>query len=346
MKVLGLISSPTEPASRARIVQYKPHLKQFDVSLNPKAYSPLRDAEPPGWTYLVKKITSINPWRQWNVLKLASRLSIIFEQARYDVIWQNRLILPHHYFIEPKIKKPTVFDFDDAIWMIEGATSVEKAIQNSTLIFAGNHYLASYAEKYNKNVLIIPSTVDTSVLQPLEKKDAVFTLGWMGSPSNFINLEIIKEPVLQFLRKYPDSKFMIISSEAPGCFQFDNDRIVFKKWSAESENQDINDFSIGLMPLLNNEWSLGKCSYKMLQYMSCGKPVVVSPVGNNNYILNKGLIGNGATSGQDWLNAFILLKGDDDYYSVCSANARALACKDYDTLTWAKEIAKSFNSLV
>jgi glycosyltransferase involved in cell wall biosynthesis len=345
MKVLGLISSPTEPASRARIVQYEKYLKQFDVLLTPKTYYPLRDAAPPKWTYTIKKLTTINPWRQWNVLKLVTRLSIIFQQNNYDIIWQNRLILPQHYFIEPKLKKPVVFDFDDAIWMIEGAAIVEKAIQNSTMIFAGNDYLASYAAKYNKNVVVVPSTVDTSILTPLEKKIS-FTLGWIGSPSNFNNLEMIKEPVLEFLRIYSDSKLTIVSSEVPACFHFDNKRIEFKKWSAENENQDINDFSVGLMPLLNNEWSLGKCSYKMLQYMSCGKPVVVSPVGNNHHILKKSIIGKGAVSNEDWLNAFIVLKEDKDYYFECAKNARVLACSEYDTLTWSKKIAEFFHSLV
>jgi glycosyltransferase involved in cell wall biosynthesis len=45
---------------------------------------------------------------------------------------------------------------------------------------------------------------------------------------------------------------------------------------------------IGIMPLEDTAWARGKCSFKMLQYMSCGIPVVVSPVGMNLEILKMG----------------------------------------------------------
>jgi glycosyltransferase involved in cell wall biosynthesis len=36
---------------------------------------------------------------------------------------------------------------------------------------------------------------------------------------------------------------------------------------------------VGMMSLPDEIWSRGKCSFKMLQYMACGVPVVVSSVG-------------------------------------------------------------------
>lgn len=45
------------------------------------------------------------------------------------------------------------------------------------------------------------------------------------------------------------------------------------------------------MPLTDDDFTRGKCSYKMLQYMACGKPVVVSPVGMNNKILATDTVG-------------------------------------------------------
>jgi len=46
-------------------------------------------------------------------------------------------------------------------------------------------------------------------------------------------------------------------------------------------------------------WARGKCSFKMLQYMACGIPVVVSPVGMNENVLAMGEIGMGATTIDD-----------------------------------------------
>lgn len=48
------------------------------------------------------------------------------------------------------------------------------------------------------------------------------------------------------------------------------------------------------MPLIDDEWARGKCSFKMLQYFSAGIPVVASPVGMNNKILESADVGYSA----------------------------------------------------
>jgi len=47
----------------------------------------------------------------------------------------------------------------------------------------------------------------------------------------------------------------------------------------------INDFDIGLYPLLNNAYNQYKCGFKALEYMAMGVPVLASPVGENKSII-------------------------------------------------------------
>ena len=75
------------------------------------------------------------------------------------------------------------------------------------------------------------------------------------------------------------------------------------KWNEKKEVENFNKIDIGIMPLIDDEWSKGKCSYKMLQYMSCAIPVVVSPVGMNQEVLAISNIGFGAKDYyKDWIN--------------------------------------------
>lgn len=346
MKILGLISSENDPASRTRIKQYKKEFASHNVSLSPRYFTPLRDDDPSKWMYRLRKITGVSEWRISNFFKTIGRLSLLQQQKKYDMVWENRLLLPHHSYLERKIKKPLVFDYDDAIWINEGEKQVQRVIAKSALVFAGNEYLAEYGSKFNKNIHIIPTTVDTESLYPQSKINETFTIGWIGTKCNFPFLEIIRQPIIDFLSQNFDSKFVVVSSEKPPQFKFDEKQVCFSTWSAENENSLINQFSIGVMPLPDNEYTRGKCSYKMLQYMACGKPVIVSPVGMNQKILSEDEVGFAATEEQQWLDLFLRLKNENTIRKSLGKNARMVVEEKYSIKKYAPIILEHFSKLI
>jgi glycosyltransferase involved in cell wall biosynthesis len=346
MKVLGLITSLTDPSSRARILQYSDYMKKENIIIKSRYFSPHPHAEPSQWAYRLNKITKINPWRFSWIQKSISRMPLLWQQFNCDIIWQNKLVLPHQSFYERKFIKPIVFDYDDAIWLEDIEKNVAKVITKSAMVFAGNDYLADFALKHNQNTFIIPSVIDTEKLFPLAKNNNLFTIGWIGTVTNLKFLELVKPAILDFLLQNKDSRFMVVSSEKTGLFEFDNERIVFKQWSANKENELINEFSIGLMPLPDTDFTRGKCSYKMLQCMACGKPVVVSPVGTNYKILAEDIIGIGAIKKEDWFNAFTSLKNDLSFYNTCSENGRKLVENNYSVKKYYPVIAAHFKKLL
>jgi glycosyltransferase involved in cell wall biosynthesis len=346
MKVLGLISSPADPASRARIIQYKDYFSASGHSLVSRFFTPTREADPAPWTYRLKKLTGISEWRTTDTFKTLARLPLLVQQYNYDIIWQNRLLLPHHSYFENKFRKPVVFDFDDAIWLNEGEKEVIKKIASAAMVFAGNEFLAGFAARYNKNIQVVPSCIDTGKLFPSEKKTAQFTIGWTGTKSNFQYLELIKTPVLDFISRHPDTSFTIVSSEKPSQFNFDDKRVIFKHWSPETEHEVISSFSVGLMPLQDTEWTRGKCGYKMLQYMACGIPVIVSPVGVNKQLLATGDIGFAATSGEDWTVALNDLKNNPADAREKGRNGRRIVELNYSCPVMTPVILEHFKKLV
>lgn len=344
MNILGLIASPSDPASRFRILQYASFLKQHDVVMGSWYSSPTKDSSPAAWTKKVEACTSIDSWRTWNVLQNLDRLSILLRQFYFDAIWQSRMLLPYLFRADKIIQKPVVFDIDDAIWITESKTEVGRAIANAEKVFAGNEYLAEWCKQYSKNVVLIPTTIDTLKYFPTEKQNDVFTIGWIGTPSNFKYLQLAANAIKNFLREYKNARMMVVSSVAPGFFSFDGQQFVFKKWQPDLETEYINEFDIGIMPLTDDEWTRGKCGFKLLQYMACGKPVVASPVGANQKLLSAqtGLAANTET---EWFQSFKELQHDKSQRFSFGNNGRKLIETEFNTGTWAKVIASELKSL-
>ena len=100
----------------------------------------------------------------------------------------------------------------------------------------------------------------------------------------------------------------------------------------ESLVDDLHHFDIGLMPLSDDGWSRAKCGGKLLQYMACGIPPVVSPVGINAEIIRDGVNGFLANGREEWIEKTSLLCRDSDLRRKMGLEARATIERGFSNL--------------
>jgi glycosyltransferase involved in cell wall biosynthesis len=81
----------------------------------------------------------------------------------------------------------------------------------------------------------------------------------------------------------------------------------FDAWSYQTEVRSLMDIDVGIMPLRDDERSLGRCGYKAIQYMAVGLPVVTTPVGAATEIVEDGRNGFHATTCEDWYRQLTIL---------------------------------------
>ncbi len=334
MKILFLAPYPKgqAPSQRFRFEQYLPYFSQRGHSYEFRSFWSKR-----GWNALYRKGKNLQ-----KALYLFSgfvrRFILLFTISKYDFIFIHREAAPvgppvFELMISRFFKKKLIYDFDDAIWLpntseVNQAVSklkfhqkVSKICQFSWKVSVGNFFLQDYAKKFNQNVIINPTVVDTdhyhSQTKHHEKKEKPI-VGWTGTHSTAQYLKMVTT-VMNELKKELDFEWVTISNQPP---ELDFDNIKFIPWNKTDEIHQLLKFDIGIMPLEDSIWEKGKCGFKLIQYLSLGIPAVASPVGVNSSIIEEGKNGYLANTEEEWKQALKRLIQDASLRNWLGMNGR------------------------
>ena len=186
--------------------------------------------------------------------------------------------------------------------------------------------LADYAELYNPRTQYLPTVVDTARYLPqlARRGGHVFTVGWIGSPSTARYLSELVAP-LSTIGQEGSVRFIVIGGKAPFV---PNVSVIELEWDAEKELELINSFDVGVMPLPDDDWTRGKCAFKLIQYMACAVPVIASPVGANVHVVRQGC-GLMASTRKEWEEALRNMRDQPNRRIEMGEVGRECVIQDY-----------------
>ena len=328
MKILFLVQGLDVAASRYRVLQYLPYLKEHGIQASVQRF-------PKGFFAKLK------------VFKSANQYDILFiQRKRFSVFWLKYI---------RKNARNIVYDFDDSVMhrsskhlRHESKTRVKmfkNMVNASDHVIAGNEYLQQNTIPYTQNVTIIPSPIDISLYPQKtysEKSDNI-TLGWVGAHGSIHYLEKMR-PIFETLGKRNDKVRLKIVCDT----FFDCEKMVVDKrqWSEKDEVADIQSFDIGLMPLMDDPWSHGKCGLKILQCLATGVPVVCSPAGINKEIVENGVHGFWASSQKEWIEKLEILINDHELRRKMGIAGRERVIERYSLKANEPRMLKIFQQLM
>lgn len=207
--------------------------------------------------------------------------------------------------------RPTVFDFDDALYLPspaepQTATTRRRYRRNfdatttaADLVLCGNAELLG--EVGGEDRVILPTAVDCDRFHPgaIGPVDRL-TVGWVGHSSNLSYLEAIAGPLREIAARHPGFKLVVVADKKP---RIEGVPMEFRPWSLDGEVECFRGIGIGLMPLDDTPWTRAKCAFKLLQYMALGIPSVASPVGMNRDVVVAGENAMLAATQEEWVNS-------------------------------------------
>lgn len=312
LQVAGLTQGIDVPSTRFRLIQYSSLLADQGMSVT---HLPARfGAYPPAG--LMSRL-------RWFPNALRDAIKRSYQANAADICFLQRELISTLRTGEPLLRRPIVFDVDDAIFLHSRGRQSDATAKQATLVICGNKFLAEHYGQF-AHVIVLPTAVDTERFHPLPCEIDPPVIGWSGSSTNLPYLYQIEEALHLALQKLPSAQLHIICDSPPIFRRLPSERVRFIRWHPDVEVAALQRFNVGLMPIPDTQWSRGKCSFKMLTYMAVGIPVVVSPVGMNVEVLGHGDCGFAAVTKDDWVDAICQLVKDQSLASVMGKTGRSI----------------------
>jgi len=336
INVAAFTGGRTVPSARFRIQQLVPALRAYGVDVH-EWPAPL-GAFPPR-SYAMRPA--------WAVATLAARLPGVAASYGADVTLLQREMLSTFVTLEPMTKPPRILDVDDAIFLSRGGRSAERLARRCESVVCGNAYLAERFRCWNTRVDIVPTSVDTGRYRPAPTRPDADkpVIGWMGTSSNFPYLYGVEAALGRVLRECPRATLLVVADRPPRFPTLPADRVKYRRWRADIEVEVLQSMTVGIMPLADSGWERGKCSLKMLLYMACEIPAVVSPVGTNADVLARGDVGIGATNEKQWVDALLRLLADGGERDRMGRAGRAVVREHYSVDVIAPRLAEHLRTI-
>lgn len=229
-----------------------------------------------------------------------------------------------------------VWDFDDSIIGTEISNQeAEIYFQYAKRIVVSTPYLKEHLPEYvQEKTSVLPTTdgdlSDIALCSLNEKRKQTFnqfiSIVWIATINNLPNLidvldylDLAAREIKERYGKEVHLRVVCNGKIEKECKHIVIDNII---WSRNRAIEEIKGAHIGIMPLMNNQFALGKAGFKLIQYMAGGVPIIASDTGFNSSILNDN-VGYKVKhdSETEWVQAIVNLSGDYEVWKKYSENS-------------------------
>jgi len=313
-KILFLCPYPENvaPSQRLKFEQYYPFFRESGYEVKTSAF-----INKAFWKIIYSKGNFLKK-TYYSFLGYLSRIHDLFTIGKYDVVYIHLWVTPFgpplFEWLIIKFSKRVIYDIDDLIYMgnvksksnqivnfIKGKGKPIWLMKNANHVITCTPYLDNFVKKFNSKTTDISSTINTDIYVPKATyaiKEKII-IGWSGSHSTSKYLHLL-DNVFKTLALSHEFKLLVMGDPD---FVLEGVDVEAIPWEEQHEINTIKRFDIGVYPLPDEEWVLGKSGLKALQYMALGVPTIATAIGTIFRIINHDDNGLLVNNDQEWIAA-------------------------------------------
>ncbi len=264
--------------------------------------------------------------------------------GRYDlvyvVMWVTPLGTSWSERLVRRRAKRLIYDIEDNLLVGNGGRhSLRQRMKSSGkakfLLERADHVITAspfMIDRYRainaqSNVTLIYPSIDTETFVPraAPPQHAAPVIGWTGTFSSKPYLDQLR-PVFQELARRISFRLIVIGNFSYALPGVDLEVLT---WSSEEEVSQMQRLDIGVYPLPDDDWVLGKAGLKVIQYMAFGLCSVSSAIGTATRQVTDGENGFLVSTQAEWLKLLERLCRDPAERSRIGRAARQEAVTRY-----------------
>lgn len=319
-KILILCPYPENcaPSQRLKFEQYYGFLREQGIELE---ISPFMSN---AFWKIVYKPGNLHLKAWFTLSGYFRRIKDLIRCKRYDAVYVHLWVTPFGFPLFERLlfarTRHVLYDIDDLVYLkanksaangfiaaVKGRRKPIVLMQKARHVITCTPYLDEFVRRYNSSTTDISSTINTETYLPEQnKQNPLPVIGWSGSHSTSKYLYLLKDILLEIQQEYP----FVLKVIGDPDFHIDGLTIRAIRWEEKTEVQELNDFDIGVYPLPDEEWVLGKSGLKALQYMALEIPTVATAIGANFRVIEDGVSGYLVTTNDEWKNRLLTLLKD------------------------------------
>jgi len=264
-----------------------------------------------------------------------------------------------------KMPIPIVYEDVDRFEFFARDTFIKKiirlieryCIRNSAEVISAGYFLAKSAEEIRgKHVYCIPNGIDFKFFKDIhydENEEDSFSMVYLGSITPWCGLELAIRALPLIISEFPKTKLIVVGS-GYGEKKLQNlaeklnmrDKVIFLGPRKYHEIPPIiSKCAMGLATFPNTELMRFAFTYKVIEYMAAGLPVIATDVGDTGKIIKKCECGVIVESTPKSVAEVVRkLFRNREYALMLSKNGRQ-CCKDFDLKVLAEREIKVLSQL-